>query len=319
MPEWLAEDAGQFETISRNSRIHIISPAQHSAHNSVTVKMALHEGLDLRHVKQVELLASRSGIYDGFLRVGDVDLQTLKKEFQTKKPGVWVLKARMTNARGEIAHSQPVTIYIGHPDQQKAVSVSTSSMMPGTQKNKLYGEFVKLGGGEAQKLKDSKVLAADGDEAAYRKELHGFYAEYGKTAFRDALDTDAAEIFFDGETDVAGNKLYSGADTLVQAAFSSVKRINRLDIHWKDRVPDKEIRLEIQTSVKPEAWYSFTNDDRLWQFSAGRMGGTLKKEHLPGTGSVSSIYFPEREARAVRLLLTAFPDNAVTEFRFYGN
>ncbi|VGO14181.1 hypothetical protein PDESU_02740 [Pontiella desulfatans] len=325
VPAWLAEAAAEFETVSRHSRIRITSPANHSEHRSVIVKMALHEKMDPKQVGRIELYASDTGLFDGFLRVGEVDPQTMEKEFKTKRPGVWVLKAKLTNRRGEIAFSKPITLYTGDPDKPKALGVSRSAMMPGKEKNTLYGEFVQQGGGEAQALKDSKVLASRKEgqpahelEAAYRKELHAFYAAYGTSTFKDALDEQFAEVFFDGKTDVAGSKLYSYQDSLVQAAFSSTKKINRLDIHWRNGVPDKEVRLELQTSEDPGAWLSFVNDDLLWNPSALRIGGTLTGGPFPGSGKVSTLYFPAREAKFVRLLLSSFPDD-VTEFRFFGD
>lgn len=59
------------------------------------------------------------------------------------------------------------------------------------------------------------------------------------------------------------------------------------------------------------------HDDRRWEFSAGRRGGTLIPVTLPGTDRVSTIYFPEREASYVPMLFTSFPDD-VTELVFSG-
>lgn len=324
LPPWLTESAAEFEATSRHSQISIISPSDHSRHASVMVKMALHKGMDPRQIRKVELLASHTGLFDGFGCVGEVNPDTLEKGLGARRQGVWVLKARLTNTRGEISHSKPVIVFVGTPDRQKPISVSKSSMIPGSQKNSLYQDFISKGGGEGHRLKESKVLAsrkkgspAHGIETAYRDELHDFYACYSQAEFKDSLNDELSEVYFDGNTDVSGHKLYSSADTLVQAGFPSTRKVNRLDIHWRKSVPKKKVRLEIQTSDDPNAWHSFVNDERLWESSAGRLGGTLIRENLPGSGRVSAIYFPEREARFVRMLLTSFRDD-VTEFRFYG-
>ena len=126
----------------------------------------------------------------------------------------------------------------------------------------------------------------------------------------------ASEVLFDNDLTTSVNDLYSYQDTLVQARFSSKRRINRLDIHWKNGVPRKPVRLEIQTSDNPAAWYSVVNDEPLWEFSVGRVGGTLRSEILP-EGEVTTLYFPERSTQLVRLLFSSFP-NEVTELKFYG-
>jgi len=324
LPEWISEAANAFESVSRNSRISITSPLSHSHHGSVTVKMTLHEGMDPKHAAKVELLASNTGLFDGFECIGEVDLRTLEKGLGDGRHGVWVLKARLTNTRCEISHSEPVVVFIGTPESQRLISVTRGAMIPGAEKIAVYEDFVAKGGGEAARLKNSKTLPRRKEgrplyeaEVPYRRELHEFYAQYGSNAFSNALSEDLATVFFDGNIDVASPDLYSSADTLVQAAFPSPRRVNQIDIHWRKGIPGKKVRLEIQTSMAPKAWHSVVNDDRLWGFSAGRLGGTLTPRSLPGTGRVSTIYFPEREAQFIRLLCTGFRDE-VTELRFYG-
>ena len=200
--------------------------------------------------------------------------------------------------------------------------------MPGQKKNELYKDFVKKGGGEAAKLPGSKTLAEQGDRAnheiekRYRDELFAFYRRYGKTEMKAAIDSEEAlrsgAVLFDGKHDAAARDLYNYQDTLVQASFDKPTRISRLDIHWRRGVPDRFVRLELQTSsALPECWYSVVNDERLWEPSVARVGSTLLGARLPGEERVTTLWFPEREAKAVRLLLTSFPSEA-TEFVFYG-
>ncbi len=329
-PEWLKESGKAFESISRHSGIQIAFPENHSAHNpkqAIPIKLTLRKGMKPDAIEKVILYASNSSLWDGFRKVGPVDSNTLETAFKPKDQGVWILKAKLTNTRGEISFSKPVTVLVGKPESLRQSKISNSTMIPGKPKNELYRDFVKQGGGEAARLWKSKVMDDQKEnqplwqiERDYYNELQAFYQRYGKNEMKEIVDNrgniTASEVFFDEKMTVSANGLYSYQDTLVQARFSAKRRINRLDIHWLNGVPQKAVRLEIQTSDNPDAWYSVVNDEPLWEFSTGRVGGTLEAEVLPGD-KVTTLYFPERNTRAVRLLFTSFP-NEVTELKFYG-
>ena len=324
LPTWLADASEEFESVSRHSRVEIISPTNHSSPSSSLVRMALPDGLDREQLRKLELHASNSNLYDGFELVGEVDLETLETDFKAEKPGIWILRAKLTNRRGEVSHSRPITIFIGDPSKLSKVPVSESAMIPAKDKAELYSEFVNKGGGEAPRLKGSESLASRNKnqpaheiEDSYREELHSFYTHFGRTRFRKSLDDQRASSLFDGETQLPGTNLSSYQDTLVQARFPSPRKVCRLDIHCLGKVPKKSVRFEVQGAVNPEAWLSVVNDDRLWEPSIARLGGTLRKEPLPGSGHTTTLYFPERQLSSVRMLFTSFP-KGVAELEFYG-
>ena len=331
LPEWLHEASESFERVSRHSGLRIQEPTDHSTHplgRPIKVDLALRPGMDQKHVVKAELLASNTSRWDGFQPVGNTDGSRLRIPFAPPQAGVWVLKAKLTNSRGEISFSDPVTIYCGKPSNAEPVAIAKASMIPGKKKAALYGDFKRKGGGEAGTLKGSKVLAAKPEDAPthtieqdYAKELQAFYRRYGQDEMKAIVDspenTTEAALFFDGDLSVASGKLYDWRGTLVQAQFPAKRRINRLEIHWQNGVPGNPIRLELQTSNQlPDCWYSVVNDEPLWEPSVVRIGGTLIRQPLPGK-RVSTLYFPERNVQAVRLLFTSCP-NEVTELRFYG-
>lgn len=325
LPIWLASASRQFERISRHSGINIQKPEDHSSHasRSVPIELQLHAGME--HVRRIDLLASSQSLWDGFKPVHQV--KSLQTEFQAPHPGVWIIKAMLTNKRGEISFSRPITLHIGTTDARKPIKVGRATMLPGKAKVNVYQDFVKKGGGEAPVLPGSAVLQhrnkkhpVNEMEVSYRKELFNFYRSYGKTSFKPVIDQkqyiDLARPFFDGNTEIPVKQLYHYIDSMVQAGFDKSQPVSRVDIHWKNAVPSNKVRLEIQTSNDPLAWYSVVNDDQLWEFSTARIGGTLLRNKMPGHGKISSIYFPPRLACCVRLLFSSCP-NEITEIKFH--
>ncbi|MEM6885366.1 MAG: DUF4955 domain-containing protein [Verrucomicrobiota bacterium] len=325
IPQWLTTASQAFEDVSRHSRIFISEPQNQSVESGQTrIKLRLKSGMDPSHVKSIELFTSNQSYWDGFKSMGEVSVRDLEKRIQFPHEGAWILKAKMTNSRGEISFSDPVTVYSGRSSRLKQVDVTEFAMIPSREKNKMYKDFVKKGGAEAARLPNSKVLKGlkSGEslykvEAEYREELHQFYRSYGESEFKNLLDEKSAAVLFDDELDIPSRKVFGSQDTLVQVQLKSEQMINRMDIHWKSSVPEKGVRMELQTSSDAGAWHSFVNDDQLWEFSVARIGSTLIHESLPGEDKVTSIYFPKRRAKYVRLLMTGFP-NDVTEIEFYG-
>jgi hypothetical protein len=330
LPVWLAETRDAFEAGSRHAGAAITSPANHSEHRqrSLQINLKWHGKVDTELIENITLYASNTSLWEGFKPVGNVDPETMTITFKVPEAGVWALKVRVLNKRSEVSVSKPVTLFAGDPSKLRQINVGETSMIPGKEKAELYRKFVRLGGGEAQTLWNSKVLNGRDTrkpihtvEKEYREELHDFYRAFGKKEMKALIDArqniDASQLFFDDNTGIAANNL-SSDDTLVQAEFTSKRNVSRLDIHWKYGVPDQPVRLEIQTtSEMPEAWYSVVNDDCLWMPSAARFSGTLTEETPPGENNISTIYFPTRQARAIRLLFSGFP-NEVTELRFFG-
>ena len=234
----------------------------------------------------------------------------------------------MTNDRGEVSETRTAILHVGDLAAAELLEVAESAVLPGNAKEALYKDLVNRGGGEAQELKDSEVLSKRKEheptfeiEEDYRDELTSFYAEYGESNVGPLLaEGDHAALatkLFDGDVATPVRGLSHYMDALVQARFDGAQLVNRVDIHWSGRVPDGYMRLELQTSDDADAaWTSAVNDDRTWEFGNVLMGGTLVGARFPGE-TVTSLYFPERKAEAVRLLLGGFRDE-VSEVRFYG-
>ena len=285
--------------------------------------------MDPAKVDRIELLASSTSRYDGFESVATVDPKKLDASFEPPHEGTWILQARMLNKRGEVSTSLPVTIRYGATEGLSRIEVASAAVIPGGKKSEIYKDFVSKGGGEAAKLPGSRVLEKQGDrpvheiEKPYRDELLAFYRKYGQNEMKAVLDSDAAiaagSVLFDGDRKKAPRDLYNYQDTLVQARFAKPTKISRVDLHWRRDVPDRYVRLEMQTSEDADgSWYSVVNDDRAWEGSVARLGGTLLGHKLPGAGTrVSTIWFPERTVTAVRFLLTSFPSE-ITEIEFLG-
>ena len=158
-------------------------------------------------------------------------------------------------------------------------------------------------------------------EEDYREELAAFQAAWGEEHVAPLLEKEAnvaaAFTLFDGDLERPLRDTYHYMDSLLQAQFESARTLDRVEIHWRNRVPNRPVRLELQTSTDmPRCWTSVVNDDRAWEFSTVRVGGTLLGARLPGD-EVTTLYFPPRKAKAARLLLSGVPDE-ITEIRFLG-
>lgn len=331
LPDWLRSASESFEAVSRYSRVQISAPKKYSEFSSrspIPVVLSVPEGMDPAHIERVNLLASSTSLWNGFHVVPKTDPKSMVVEFNPPHDGVWVLRAQLVNSLGEASISEPITVFSGSRSSLRSLPVAGASMIPGKGKAKLHADFVSKGGAGARVIPDSKALAdrKDGEayylfEKEYVAELQDFYKHYNKEVMRPVVESPEnvklAKVLFDGNKHEASGVIYHYMDTMIQAWFDWPRKVNRLDIHWKNRAPSKPVRLEILTSNDyPECLYTVANDEPLWEFSVGRMGGTLVKEVFDGE-DLTTLYFPEREVRAVRLLLAGV-SGEITELEFFG-
>ena len=330
-PTWLASMGSAFETISRHSRISINSPTDHQSFPSlspVTITAKVPAELQATHISQVDFLISSSSRWNGYFIIPKANPKDLTVSFTPPHEGVWILNARLRNSRGEISNSEPVTIHCGDLSHIQAAAVATATMIKGGDKTTLYDKFTAAGGGEASNTTRSAVLASKPENQPYHEVAVAFEAErqsiYRNFAantiaayLADPSRTTAAAVFFDGDTTTSGT-VYHSLDSLVQATFASQVRINRMDIHWKGTPPTSGARVEIQTPLSyPACLTSVVNDEPLWESSVGRIGGTLRKEVLPVANGITSIWFPERNTQAIRVLFSSV-SGKIAEITFHG-
>ena len=329
LPAWLAESSEAFERASRHARLTLDAPAdgtELSAGAPLEVRVSLHEGFGPQEVARIELRVSSTSRWDGFETVATIDAGSLETSFVPEAPGVWLVRVRMTNVRGEVTETAPVTVFVAGEDPERLLEVDRIAFLDGDAKQALYKDLVARGGGEAEKLVGSAVLAKRGDapvheiEEDYREELSELYRGFGEDVLAPLLEDEqrlaTAGLLIDGDTSTAPRGLYHWMDSLVQVAFAKPALVSRIDVHWKRAAPTRPIRLEVQVSEEADAWTSVVNDDRAWEFGTLLLGGPLTGGILPA-GEVTTLRFPPREARAVRLLLGQVPDE-VTELAFYG-
>lgn len=330
LPDWFDEQSVSFEAAGRNARISVASPVDHSSFASLAPVMltaSVPGSLDASQIARVDFAVSGLSRWDGFEDLPKADAAAMSVSFTPPYEGVWMVKARLTNVRGEISWSEP-TAYHFDAAAPSAASVSSSTMITGADKKSLYGSFTAVGGGEAPVATGSAVLAAKPSTqpyhevaVAYEAERQGIYSDFGVNTMApylsDAGRIAAAGKFFDNNSGTSGS-VYYYLDSLVQAVFAGPQRINRLDIHWSGNAPSSGVKLEIQTPLNyPACLNSVVNDEPLWEYGICRIGGTLRQEVLHSSGGVTTLYFPERTAQAVRLLFGNF-DGTIAELKFYG-
>ncbi len=337
LPDWLHAESQRFEAISRHSNIAIAEPAPHSVFSAATpipVRLTVPEELAKRHISRVELFVGTRNQWDDFRRIAD----TRRRLAFAVKPtwtGTAFLRARLTNSRGEVTTSAPVVVHVPEPGRpSELVPVARAVVLPGAVRQDLYRKFAALGGGEGR-LRDSRALERQKANSlstwqvakAYREEQRAVYANFGRSVMSDALaqpeHVQAGSTLVDGNLDTTAPNLYNWLESMAQFELErTVDRLQRIDLVWKDRIPTRGFRLEVQTATDPDAWISVVNDEPIWGFSAVQVGGTLHSETLPGAGGdgrISSLYLPVTRCRYVRFLFSGFPNNALSEIRFLAS
>jgi hypothetical protein len=323
VPDWLRDQSRLFERISRHSRIAITTP-HHSAYPFGT---AIPIGLatPARCVREIELVAGNRNEWDGL----EVVAAGRRPCFRAPSPGAWILKARLTNTRGEIATSRPITIYVGDPQALQSVPIARAAAMLKNSRSDLYRTFTAVGGGEGTIASSSALerrsaaklhtwqIATD-----YECERQELYRSFGPASVLPMLNDpeqlgEAAKLI-DNDTATTVS-IYNWLETMAQFDLGVLKAICRVDLVWRDAVPEKDVRLELQTATDERAWTSVVNDEPIWESCVARLGSTLIRDPLPrSAGNITSLYFPERPCRYVRLLFTNFPNEALAEIRVFG-
>ncbi|RMD82512.1 MAG: hypothetical protein D6820_03590, partial [Lentisphaerae bacterium] len=188
---------------------------------------------------------------------------------------------------------------------------------------------VAQGGGEGElKLPGARQFT---DKGEFFRRLSSFYHQFAGKTMKPLLEKQTAWQqealrLVDGELETPAQNIYSWQDSMLQFDFQKEVSLERIDFIWHHSVPDKKVRLEVQTSSDPRAWYSLVNDEPLWEFGVAMLGRCRIKEHFPSlhgqdrqnlAGRASTLWLPARRCRFVRLILHEVP-NEVTEIRFYG-
>ncbi|VGO14176.1 hypothetical protein PDESU_02735 [Pontiella desulfatans] len=328
LPQWFADSSAAFEVSSRNADIAMMSPANYAAFADLSpVALVADTALDPAEIAALDFEVSGASRWDGFETLPKADAASLSGAFVPPYDGVWTIRAKLTNVRGEVSFSDPIAVHCGSSMIQQQ-SVSSATYANGNDKVAQYSDFLSIGGGEASYNTGSAVVASkpanapwNTIEVAFEAERQGMYSSFGTTnqaAFLgNAGRVAAGAKFFDNNLGTSST-VYHWLDTLVQADFGSTVRIHRLDIHWSGSAPSSGVRLELQTPLDyPACLNSVVNDDKTWESGVWRIGGTLRQEILPSSGGVTTLYFPERPVQAVRLLLSNFEGN-IAELKFYG-
>ena len=331
MPDWMTEESRAFEEMSRQSRVTISAPCSHSVWSDegpIPVSFAVPTGLASDAIAECRLLVSDRSLWGPFADIDMTEGGRRKLHFRPSHPGAWALRVRMTNRRGEVTESAPCVVFVGREDALEPVSVAAARLLPQKAKTALYGRFKAKGGGEgklsnsmALKRRKEAGLASWQIEKEYSAEAQTMYRAFGSeqvsTVLAEPIHASLAAPLVDGDLQTAGTELYGWLASMIQFDFGEAREICRLDIVWKERVPETPVRLELQTASDPAAWTSVVNDESLWEFGVVRVGGTLQRRPLPGE-TVTSLYFPQRQCRYARLLLTGFPNGVAAEMRFLG-
>ena len=330
LPQWVQQHSGQFENLSRISRVHWLKPEPHALvvdSRGVELEWVWDKRLLSSDITSFELYVSRESQWRGYRKIKDLKFTNNPLFYLPNQNGFCAFKTRLINRLGEVSWSQPRVVHFGALPDVQPVGVKMASFLNGKDRQQLYQQFVQLGGGEGTPPQSPtlKNFKQDGTEhlleQAYQKELAQVYKDFSvemKKWVEDEKAQQKAAVFIDQDTNKASPEVYHYQESMLQVRFKEVSSLSRIEIHWKGKVPQNAVRLDVQTSLlAPDCLYSVVNDENIWQNSVARLGGTLNKEALPHQGGqMSQIFLPTEKVAAVRLLFTSFP-NEMTEIKFY--
>lgn len=330
VPQWLQKMITDFEAKMRHAGISISLPANYSTFSdgeNITVMAEVPKAFPTTNVKRIELMMSEEGLYSGFKTIKTENGWNNKITFSTNKTGPVILKLVMYYSDSELEESLPVTIFIGNPDQLIKQEVKQAAMITHSQRIALYNQFVLVGGAEATDFPENKAFQSykNGslfytvEKDFYQNQLET-YKKFGKENIKPILETNSnimeVNKLIDNNISTTIGNIYGSLGSMLEFDMGEEFEFQKMELVWNENV-SFDVKLEVQTSSDSLAWYSFVNDEPLWDFGVQQIGQTLSRENLL-PGSVTSIYIPKRKCRYVRLSAQYFPNGKLSEIRFFG-
>lgn len=115
VPPWLLEQANLYEKFSRPFWVQIKDNINHTFYDpgaEINLELLRDKHLILNSVTKIELLQGDSLFQDRFEVIAETDQWTSHLKTRIYSEGAHILRVRMTNHRGEVTESDPLTVYI---------------------------------------------------------------------------------------------------------------------------------------------------------------------------------------------------------------
>ncbi|MEM7037178.1 MAG: DUF4955 domain-containing protein [Bacteroidota bacterium] len=327
VPAWLTEQAALYEACSRYFQVQIDPDLNHTVyapHESIDLKLFPHPKMDLSKITRVELLISDS-IFDGaYTQLSKFDHWRPQLSTRISKEGTHLLRARLTNLRGEVTETDPISVYIGDPTALCSHPVVRATGMNGYERADLYPTLSGMGGGESQFIEPSaydkhSLLELYQIEELYRRQLDtftwAFGAQYVKPFFDDNNAIRYAERLIDEDPKTVHPGTGHVSASYLQFDLGETKTLNAIEFGF--RVKPDDVQLDIWVSNDSNCWYSFVNDAMSWEFGVSRIGKSHIPAPLPGK-TTARLYLPRRNARYVRLIMAKFRNSSLHTVKFLG-
>ncbi len=327
VPAWFTEQAALYEEISRPFWVQIQTPLNHAIYASgeeIKVKMVRDEELVLNSITKVELLLGDSLFQNGLSTVSLVEEWVPELRTRIYEEGTHIMRVRLTNIRGEVTESSPVSVYIRDNKRLVKHPVLRATSMTHFERVPLYQQLVAQGGGEAQYIANSAFNGHDllelyEIEEQYRQQLDSFTEVFSNTYVKPVLDAplaiDRAMALIDADVSTTLPNAFSPISSFVQFDLGESKYIDAIDFGFTSPPPD--VQLEVLVSNDDRSWYTLVNDEMSWEFGVSRLGKNLIFEPLPN-GMKARIFIPKRYARYIRLIMGNFPNDQLHTVTILG-
>ena len=127
VPTWMKQAGDDFEKYSRFAFINIKSPldqSEYSKDQTISVELEMNKAYDTKNIRKIEILATQTHYIDGNEEmIAEIEKASFKKEIKLAS-GVWSLRARLFNVKGEFTDTQPVTVFVGNSNGYQEVKSS---------------------------------------------------------------------------------------------------------------------------------------------------------------------------------------------------
>ncbi|MEI6714375.1 MAG: DUF4955 domain-containing protein [Verrucomicrobiota bacterium] len=181
VPDWIKDQGALFEKFSRFPTMTWASPATQREFvqgQPVPVEFQIDPHYSYEKIEKVEVLATHTHYLDGKERVmTQITTAPFKKEI-TLTPGVWSLRGRLFNKRGEFTDTQPITVFVG-------TSAEFTQITPAEFTAYLYqthiGEQEARGHGEVASLSPEPLIDANTETLPnFKAECGVLFLDFGK-------------------------------------------------------------------------------------------------------------------------------------------
>lgn len=313
LPDTIAKQSQNFETVKRYARIDIAEPEHDSVYpigRPIKFVPRYPKSFDKAQIREVDLYLSRTTDDLGH-KVATSTGKNQPLTWHASHPGVYVARLSLTDALGGTTLSRPIYFYVqGRHDAVTAITPKRAWLLAD-----LLGSFRKA------ESDAKKEFLKNHDQNDYIRSLTQNREETKKLFQEPNSHVQSVNALIDND-DTTGleieNNIYNTPRLLI-FDLGNAYDISRVDIALGPLSnPMEQISLDIKTSNNPDAIYDYTNGLHSWKDGLRIVGGTRHHNFEEAESDrVLTYYFPETNAQFVQIMINILNPKEIREVIFY--